>query len=502
MEIPFHLLIPGQQISLASGINQSHYLRHANYQFWAHGPDQGTGYSDLMRKDATFIISAPNNGAPGFVSLQSANYPNHFLRHANYRFLLSPFEDSRVYRDDSAFRIIPAANGDPSMVSLVSANFPDMYVSTRPHAREEVWLERFNPYDNLHVCWRVKVPLVYFGAYAEIPLTSLVPGQVVSFATGNNRYLRHANSEGWAHGPDQGCDYSPLMRADATFYVSPPTNGTPGYVSLQSHNYPGSFLRHCNYRILLSRYENTPVFSGDSSFRVIPAINGDPTMVSFVSANINRERGQEDHYICTSKSAPDQVWLSTVNRYDMADTERACWRSKFALLHYGAQLPVTLTAGQRISLSNSSGCYLRHANSQGFAHGPDQGPGRFSDLMRKDATFTISPANNGQPGHVSLQASNYPGHFLRHANYQFWLHPSDHTPLFADDSTFRVVPALNGNPSCVSFLSYNFSCGRGKQDHYICVKQDARDQVWLSAVNVSDMRDLDRACWSVNWPLI
>ena len=115
----------------------------------------------------------------------------------------------------------------------------------------------------------------------------------------------------------------------------------------------------------------------------------------------------------------------------------------------------------------------------------------------------ISPANNGQAGHVSLQASNYPNHFLRHANYRFLLNPADPSSLYRDESTFRVVPALNGNPACVlvSFLSYNFSRERGKENHYICVKQDARDQVWLSTVNVSDMRDVDRACWAVNHPM-
>ncbi|MET3985245.1 hypothetical protein ABIC27_003122 [Streptomyces sp. PvR034] len=55
---------------------------------------------------------------------------------------------------------------------------------------------------------------------------------------------------------------------------------------------------------------------------------------------------------------------------------------------------------------------------------------------------------------------NFPGHFLRHSQYDFQLAYDDGTPQFAADATFRQVPGL-ADASWSSFQSYDHP------DHYI-----------------------------------
>ncbi len=77
-----------------------------------------------------------------------------------------------------------------------------------------------------------------------------------------------------------------------------------------------------------------------------------------------------------------------------------------------------------------------------------------SDLDRRDATFKIVPGLAGSQG-ISLEASNYPGHFLRHQNYRVKLHRRSEDQLFKEDATFFVVPGL-ADASWSSLQSFNF----------------------------------------------
>ena len=156
----------------------------------------------------------------------------------------------------------------------------------------------------------------------EIPMSSLTPGNKISLlsATSWDRYLRHASFAGFV----TGYTADPTFLKDATFLLTPANNGNGAYVSFQSVNYPGQFLRHSGFRIYLNGGSD-PVFRQDSSFKIMPSLNGDPSMVSFQSANF------PTHYLAVNRENPSEVWITTVNQSSLWDKQRASWRVKTPL---------------------------------------------------------------------------------------------------------------------------------------------------------------------------
>ena len=83
------------------------------------------------------------------------------------------------------------------------------------------------------------------------------------------------------------------------------------------------------------------------------------------------------------------------------------------------------------TLRTANGQYLRHSSWR-LRSSPEVN----TPLFRGDATFC---AHTGAlPGSVSLEASNYPGWFLRHQNSQLWVDLSDGSAAFLADSSFFV----------------------------------------------------------------
>jgi non-reducing end alpha-L-arabinofuranosidase len=87
---------------------------------------------------------------------------------------------------------------------------------------------------------------------------------------------------------------------------------------------------------------------------------------------------------------------------------------------------------------NYPGDYLRHANY--VVH---RQPFDGSDLMRQDATFCPAPGNSGS--FTSFQSTNYPGYYIRHYNATVYIahnggaNPWDTTGLWAEDTTWEVT---------------------------------------------------------------
>jgi hypothetical protein len=75
---------------------------------------------------------------------------------------------------------------------------------------------------------------------------------------------------------------SALDRADATFRVRSGL-GDHGCVSLESVNYPGSFLRHRNFVIHLDHRDGSPLFDQDATFCPQPVRDG--SAVTLASVN-------------------------------------------------------------------------------------------------------------------------------------------------------------------------------------------------------------------------
>jgi hypothetical protein len=113
---------------------------------------------------------------------------------------------------------------------------------------------------------------------------------------------------------------------------------------------------------------------------------------------------------------------------------------------------VALTAGSVVGLEpvTAAGYRVRHYNFTGRIDPIGSGS---SAAERADATFRVRPGLAGS-GCISFEAVNYPGRYLRHQNFQVYLHAPDGGRLFAQDATFCVVPGLAGRD--VSLRSYNY----------------------------------------------
>lgn len=151
------------------------------------------------------------------------------------------------------------------------------------------------------------------------------PGAVVTLlsATSWDRVLRHSGFAGWVHGPDQGTNngYSSSQKSDASFRIQSANNGKSGYISFESVNFPGYFLRQSGFRIWLHRNDGSGIYNDDSSFKPMPAINSDQTMVSFQSFNF------PDHYLAAHRDSPDQAWITTTNGIHAGwDNQHHSWR--------------------------------------------------------------------------------------------------------------------------------------------------------------------------------
>lgn len=117
-------LAPGSTVSLQSVNYPTHYLRHQNFLGHLTGVS-----SDLDRNDATFRI-VPGLAGGDSISFESVNYPGYFLRHQGYRIKLHQWSGDQLYRSDSSFRVRPGL-ADRSKVSLESVNYPGYYLRHR-----------------------------------------------------------------------------------------------------------------------------------------------------------------------------------------------------------------------------------------------------------------------------------------------------------------------------------------------------------------------------------
>lgn len=160
--VPINSLKDGIRFSLFSSTSFDRYLRHSGFAFWSagtHGKMLNT-MDNTFKNDSTFILRSATNGNAGMFSIESVNFPGHYLRHAGFRCWLNPIR-SQLDREDSSFAVVRALNGDPSMVSFRSANFPHYYLSVRREATNEVWITTVdisNVWDVQRASWKIVQP--------------------------------------------------------------------------------------------------------------------------------------------------------------------------------------------------------------------------------------------------------------------------------------------------------------------------------------------------------
>ena len=92
--------------------------------------------SPLDRRDATFRV-VPGLADNRYVSFESANYANYFLRHQDYRLKLHPRSEEWLFKADATFMPIGGL-ADASATSFRSYNYPSRYLR---HKDFRLWVE-------------------------------------------------------------------------------------------------------------------------------------------------------------------------------------------------------------------------------------------------------------------------------------------------------------------------------------------------------------------------
>ncbi len=114
-------------IALQSFNFPDRFIRHANFL-----GELTTVTTDLDRQDASFRLV---DGLADFrlTAFASHNFGNHVLRHENFRLTLADRTgagDTPLLREDSTFIMAPGL-ADPTAVSFRSFNFPDRFLRHR-----------------------------------------------------------------------------------------------------------------------------------------------------------------------------------------------------------------------------------------------------------------------------------------------------------------------------------------------------------------------------------
>ncbi|GIF63878.1 hypothetical protein Ais01nite_19130 [Asanoa ishikariensis] len=125
-------------------------------------------------------------------------------------------------------------------------------------------------------------------------------------------------------------------------------------------------------------------------------------------------------YAATSRT------LGVLTRVDAGSAETVRRRATFVVTP-------GIANSQCSTLRTADGGYLRHMSWR-LRTSLDED----TELFRGDATFCVRPG--ALPDSVSLEASNYPGWFLRHRDGQLWVDQSDGSAGFLADSSFFVRP--------------------------------------------------------------
>ena len=109
------------------------YIRHRNLQGYVEPIS-----TNLDKLDSSFRIRT-GLADPNCISLESKNFPDYFLRHQNFRIVLSSNDSSTLFRKDATF--CPKTGlSSKGGTSYESSNLPGYYIR---HRDWELWLDKF-----------------------------------------------------------------------------------------------------------------------------------------------------------------------------------------------------------------------------------------------------------------------------------------------------------------------------------------------------------------------
>ena len=112
---------------------KKHFIRHKDFKvFLAKEPDITDDQYIQFDADTQFLPSQALNNRPGFISLQVANVDGYYLRHKNFQATIEKNDDSKLFKDCASWRLTRALDGKSyekgNFYSLESSNFPGHYL--------------------------------------------------------------------------------------------------------------------------------------------------------------------------------------------------------------------------------------------------------------------------------------------------------------------------------------------------------------------------------------
>lgn len=229
-------------------------------------------------------------------------------------------------------------------------------------------------------------------------------------------YLRHQRFRVRMDPPDGSANFN----ADATFCPRAPLNGRPagGAVSLESKNWPGYFLHHANFAMYIVANNGSALFAGDATF--LPVV---PRKAMATGASVSLEPSTWPGY--RVRHANFLGYISAINGASTPiEQNTSAWFVRPGLAN---------AACQSFESRDWPGYYLRHQLLR-----VRMDPRNGSALFDQDATFCPRAPLTGRQGaqSVSLESLNYPGHYLRHANFELYIATDDGSQYFKGDATF------------------------------------------------------------------
>jgi hypothetical protein len=132
-----------QRVSIQSFNYPDHYVRHQNSQ----GIISRINWvsNDLDLNDGTFtVVRGLDPTCMGCISFESVNYPGHYLRHANYMIILNKNDGSELFNKDASFY---RRNGlaAQNYSSYESVNYPNHFIR---HQNSQL---RISPRENVRL---------------------------------------------------------------------------------------------------------------------------------------------------------------------------------------------------------------------------------------------------------------------------------------------------------------------------------------------------------------
>ena len=364
--------------------------------------------SDIYKKDATFrkIPGLENNEC---ISFESYNYPGHYIRHSGYELFIQTSDGTEIFRNDATFLLKDSGT--------IEENFEEVAIA--------VFLQSLN-YPNYFIHnnqMRAAISELKKSSALQNLAWKIVPGLAdsswISFESVNfpGYFLRHRNFEIWL---DPFTDQD-LYKKDATFKARPGlANNQWKWVSYESYNYPQYYIRHCGYVLHIHKSDGSDLFKKDATFLIqnsddVKSIQDGCKLMSIQSLNyptfnIRHDNGRAGISQIDGESATnDSTWRVVPG---LADSNLVSFESV-----------------------NSPGHHLRHRNFEFWVDEFED-----SDLYCKDATFKVVPGlyENGSDW-ISFEALNFPGYYIRHCNFQLYLHKMEKEELYQKDSTWKML---------------------------------------------------------------